>query len=225
MARGWHGRRETTMLPSWGDGSQLGQKVRPLLGDHRRVGKPRRRRGSRVPLWVMSHLSAVAKGFSQPRNQPINRGGNPYGPPSRSVPARVGTSREQGVSIRPTRPWSPRWLVAADPWLLPVLAAPSHRRSGPDRTGRVGTRRSGPQRARSVARPAPTVIVLHRVTAHIGIGRVAVLCWGGPTCGPLSSNDSTELPSRQVRKPYQFLPGLNSKRSLSSSDSTIVESC
>jgi hypothetical protein len=38
---------KTTMLPPGGDGSQLGQRMRPVLGDHRLVGKSRE--GSRQP--------------------------------------------------------------------------------------------------------------------------------------------------------------------------------
>ena len=56
-------------LPLW---LQLYWWVRPVLGDHRLVGKPRRRRGSRVPLWVMSHLSTVPVGTRRSRNQSIN---------------------------------------------------------------------------------------------------------------------------------------------------------
>jgi hypothetical protein len=40
MARGWHGRRERRSFRAWRDGSQLTQRVRPVLGDHCVVGKP-----------------------------------------------------------------------------------------------------------------------------------------------------------------------------------------
>jgi hypothetical protein len=60
------------------------------------VHDPRRR-------WVMSYWSAVPRGGAYPtRNQPINwpLGESPRAS-SRPVPAGVGTSREQAVSIRP----------------------------------------------------------------------------------------------------------------------------
>jgi hypothetical protein len=40
MARGWHGQRERRSFRAWRDGSQLTQRVRPVLGDHCVVGKP-----------------------------------------------------------------------------------------------------------------------------------------------------------------------------------------
>jgi hypothetical protein len=39
MAREWHSRRETTMFRSGGERSQVCPRVRPVLGDHRLVGK------------------------------------------------------------------------------------------------------------------------------------------------------------------------------------------
>jgi hypothetical protein len=45
MARSCHGRGDDA-VPSGTVGSQLGLSVRPVLGDHRIVGKPRTRRGS-----------------------------------------------------------------------------------------------------------------------------------------------------------------------------------
>jgi hypothetical protein len=54
------------------------------------------------PLWVMSHLSAVPRDAQPTRNQPTGSNlGDSNGKPSRAVPASVGTSREQAVSIRP----------------------------------------------------------------------------------------------------------------------------
>jgi hypothetical protein len=40
MARGWHDRRERRSFRTWRDGSQLAQRVRPVLGDFCVVGKP-----------------------------------------------------------------------------------------------------------------------------------------------------------------------------------------
>jgi hypothetical protein len=40
----------TTMAPPGGNGSQSGWRVRPILGDHRLVGKSRRARGSQVGI-------------------------------------------------------------------------------------------------------------------------------------------------------------------------------
>jgi hypothetical protein len=48
-----------SMLPRDCDGSRLGQRVRPVLGDQRLVGK--------------SHLSAVPWSSHPPRNQPVYR--------------------------------------------------------------------------------------------------------------------------------------------------------
>jgi hypothetical protein len=43
---------ENDHLTRGGDGSQLVQRLRPVLGDHRLVGKPRMRRGSSCgPVW------------------------------------------------------------------------------------------------------------------------------------------------------------------------------
>jgi hypothetical protein len=70
-------------------------------------------------------------------------------------------------------------LIATDERLLPVLAAPAV--AVPVQIERVGWTHA--DRALnvlgSVARAAGTVIVLDRgVKAHVGIGRVAVRCWG-----------------------------------------------
>jgi hypothetical protein len=42
----------TTRLAPGGDGSRARHEGEAVLGDHRLVGKPRRRRGSRVSLWL-----------------------------------------------------------------------------------------------------------------------------------------------------------------------------
>jgi hypothetical protein len=47
---------------TWRRRLQLDFSVRPVRGDDCLVGKPRRRRGSRASLWVMSHLSTIPLG-------------------------------------------------------------------------------------------------------------------------------------------------------------------
>jgi hypothetical protein len=49
----------TTRLAPGGGGSRLAQRVRSVFGDHRLVGKPRTRRGSRAPLWVRGPFRCV----------------------------------------------------------------------------------------------------------------------------------------------------------------------
>jgi hypothetical protein len=76
MAREWHGRRERPRSCLAATAPQFGTRVRPVLGDHRFVGKPRMRRGSWVPRWVMSHLSTIPLGPHPSGNQPTYPGGS-----------------------------------------------------------------------------------------------------------------------------------------------------
>jgi hypothetical protein len=99
---------------------QLGTRVRPIVGDYRLVGRPRRRSGSRISPLGYEPFEDHSTGCSPVRNRPTYRGRwlLPHRQPSRPVSSGAGSSREQTVSIPlhhiPTGPGSAARADVAD---------------------------------------------------------------------------------------------------------------